>query len=114
MHISATIGHEKVEIMKAIDRGNDMTASTLTIRLDDSLKEGAARVVEYYGLDLSTVTRAFLTQIVNTNTIPLSFDYEQPNEESLEAIRETEQMIRTGKGRSFTNAHDLIEAALNE
>ena len=100
--------------MGLVDKETDMAASTLTIRLDDSLKEGAASVVEYYGLDLSTVIRAFLTQIVNTNTIPLSFDYEQPNEESLEAIREAEEMMHTGKGRSFTNAHDLIEAALNE
>ena len=65
-----------------------MEASTLTIRLDKSLKENAARVVEHYGIDLSTAVRAFFTQIVNTNTIPLSFDYERPNEESIAAIRE--------------------------
>lgn len=89
-----------------------MAASTLTIRLDDSLKERAARIVEHYGLDLSTATRAFFTQIVNTGAIPLSFDYEQPNEESLQAIRETEEMIRTGNGETFTSGHDLIQAAL--
>lgn len=89
-----------------------MAASSLTIRLDDSLKEGAARVVEHYGLDLSSATRAFYKQIVNTGAIPLSFDYEQPNAESLAAIRETEEMIRTGAGESYPNGHDLIEAAL--
>lgn len=89
-----------------------MTASTLTIRLDAALKEQAARVVEHYGLDLSSVTRAFYTQIVNTNAIPLSLDYEQPNEESLEAIRETEEMVRTDEGESFTSGGDLIRAAL--
>lgn len=60
-----------------------MAASSLTIRLDSDLKDGAASVVEHYGLDLTTVTRAFFTQIVNTNAIPLSFDYEQPNGESV-------------------------------
>lgn len=89
-----------------------MTASTLTIRLDSALKDEAARVVEHYGLDLSSVTRAFFTQIVNTNAIPLSFDYDQPNAESLLAISETEEMLRTGSGKSYETAHDLIRGAL--
>ncbi|MCQ5072158.1 type II toxin-antitoxin system RelB/DinJ family antitoxin, partial [Adlercreutzia sp. DFI.6.23] len=69
-------------------------------------------VVEHYGLDISTAMRAFLTQIVNTNAIPLSLDYEQQNEESLIAIRETKEMITNGSGESYSNAHDLIQAAL--
>ena len=89
-----------------------MEASTLTIRLDKDRKEAAANVVEHYGFDLSTAMRAFFTQIVNTNAIPLSFDYERPNEESLAAIRETEEMIRTESGGRYSNAHDLLEAAL--
>lgn len=89
-----------------------MASSNLTIRLDSELKNEAARVVEHYGLDLSSVIRAFFTQIVNTNSIPLSFDYERPNDESLIAIRETEQMIATGSGRAYATGHELIEAAL--
>ena len=89
-----------------------MAASTLTIRLDSDLKDDAARIVEHYGLDLSSATRAFFTQIVNTNSIPLSFDYERPNEESLRAIRETEEMIATGGGQGYATGHELIEAAL--
>ena len=93
-------------------KGRIMTASSLTIRLDSNLKRDATKVVEYYGLDLSSVIRAFFTQIVNTNSIPLSFDYEQPNEESLQAMRETEVMIASGNFESYSNGHDLIEAAL--
>lgn len=89
-----------------------MAASTLTIRLESTLKDEAARVVEHYGLDLSSVTRAFFTQIVNTNAIPLSFDYEQPNDESLVAIRETEELIRRKDAKTYDNARDLLQAAL--
>ena len=89
-----------------------MADSTLTIRLDGQLKEGASSVLEHYGLDLSTAVRAFLSQIVNTNAIPLSFDYERPNADSLASIREAEEMIQTKSGASYSNAHDLIEAAL--
>ena len=89
-----------------------MAASTLTIRLDSTLKDEASRVVEHYGLDISTAMRAFLTQIVNTNAIPLSFDYAQPNEESPIALRETSEMIASGSGESYNSGHDLIRAAL--
>ena len=37
---------------------------------------------------------------------------EEPNEESLQAIRETEEFFASGEKGRFTNAHDLIEAAL--
>ena len=69
-------------------------------------------MVEHYGLDLSSTIRAFLAQIVNTNSIPLSFDYERPNAESLAAIRETEEMIATGEGPAYSTGHELTEAAL--
>ncbi len=89
-----------------------MATSTLAIRLDSNLKDEASRIIEQYGLDISMVMCAFLMQIVNTNAIPLSFDYEQPNEESLIAVRETKEMIANGSGESYDNGRDLIQAAL--
>ena len=89
-----------------------MASSNLTIRLDSELKNEASKVVEHYGLDLSSAIRAFFTQIVNTNSIPLSFDYERPNAESLLAIRETEKMIAAGDGDTYATGRELIEAAL--
>ena len=89
-----------------------MTASSLTIRIDSTLKERASQVLEHYGLDLSTATRAFFTQIVNTNSVPLSFDYEEPNEESLIAMHEADEMRKTGSGKAYPSGRELIEAAL--
>lgn len=89
-----------------------MAASSLTIRIDSALKERASQVLEHYGLDLSTATRAFFTQIVNTNSVPLSFDYEEPNEESLIAMREADEMRKTGSGEAYSSGRELIEAAL--
>lgn len=39
-----------------------MASSTLTIRVDDGLKREAAEAADCYGLDLSSVTRAFFKQ----------------------------------------------------
>lgn len=86
--------------------------TSYTFRLDEADKCGASAVAEYYGFDLASVTRAFYKQMIRTHSIPLDLVSEEPNEESLEAIRETEEMMRTGSGRSFTCGKDLIEAAL--
>ena len=54
-----------------------MASSTLTIRIDEDLKREASEVADYYGLDLSSVTRAFYKQMVNTRRIPLTFARER-------------------------------------
>ena len=88
-----------------------MVTTTLTIRIDDDLKREASEVADYYGLDLSSVTRAFYKQMVNTRRIPLTFAPEEPNAESLEAIREGGAFLASGKKGRFDNGADLIAAA---
>lgn len=90
-----------------------MSASSLTIRLDQDLKESAAEVAECYGLDLSTVVRAFFTEMVYTKSIPLTLDYRQPNAESIKAIEETKKMIADGNTPTYSNGREMIEAALS-
>lgn len=89
-----------------------MAASSVTIRVDSETKKEAARIAEYFGFDLSSVTRAFYKQMVRENRIPLNLSEPEPNDESLEAIRETEQMIQSGSGKSYASGRELIEAAL--
>ena len=89
-----------------------MAASSVTIRVDSDVKEGASRVAEHFGFDLSSVTRAFYMQMIRENRIPLNLSDPEPNAESLEAIRETDEMIRSGSGKSYTSGRDLIKDAL--
>lgn len=89
-----------------------MASSTLTIRLDDELKRGAAEVADYYGLDLSSVTRAFYKQMVNTRRIPLTFAPEEPNEESRVAIAEGDKFLASGEPGRFSSGAELLKAAM--
>jgi DNA-damage-inducible protein J len=89
-----------------------MTSATLTIRVDDKLKRGASEVAGYYGLDLSSVTRAFYKQMVNTGSIPLTFAPGEPNAESLEAIREGDAFLASGKEGRFADGAALVAAAM--
>lgn len=84
------------------------------LRVDEKLKEEVSAVAEYYGLDLATMTRALWSQIARTKRIPLEFSDEEPNEESLEAIRQTREMIQNDTGKAYTTARELLDAALAE
>ncbi len=89
--------------------------TSVTVRVDKKTKLDAARIVEDFGFDLSSVTRAFYRQIVRENRIPLTLSYPEPNDESLEAIRETEEIIkRGGTDCSFSSARELLDAALKD
>ena len=85
--------------------------TSYAIRVDEDLKEGAANVARRFGLDL--VTRAFWTYMVRTGSIPITFDGEQPNEESLEAIRETEEIFAAharGEIKGYDSAAEMFAA----
>lgn len=59
--------------------------ATMTIRCSEDDKRAAAEVAEYYGFDLSSVTRAFWKQIGRTGRIPLDLGNDrQP--ESVEPV----------------------------
>ncbi len=90
-----------------------MIATTVTIRLDASDKEQAAEIADYFGFDLSSVTRAFYKQMIRERRIPLDLSMPEPNEESLQAMREADDFFASGKPARFKTAADMI-ASLEE
>lgn len=50
--------------------------------------------------------------MIRENRIPLNLSDPEPNAESLEAIRETDEMVRCDSGQSYATGHELIKAAL--
>lgn len=82
--------------------------ATVTIRVAPELKRTAAEAAEGYGLDFSTATRLFYTQMVNTNTLPITFDYRRPNAESREAIAQVREIVARGGAGRFATADDMI------
>lgn len=53
-----------------------MTTTNYNIRLDQELKDKAFTVFESYGLTPSQAIKLFLNQVAETNSVPLSFDYQ--------------------------------------
>jgi DNA-damage-inducible protein J len=90
-----------------------MSASTITIRIDSKDKEAASEIAEYFGFDLSSVTRAFYKQMIRERRIPLDFTMDKPNDESLQAIKEADEFFASNAKPRFSTAEDAI-AALRE
>ena len=86
-----------------------MAASSVTIRVDSEVKEGASRIAEHFGFDLSSVTRAFYKQMIRENRIPLNLSDPQPNADSLESIREADALIEAG-GAGYKSADEMFAA----
>lgn len=81
--------------------------TSVTVRVDEETKKEASRIVEDFGFDLSSVTRAFYRQIVRENRIPLNLSYDEPNAESLASIAEAKAIIDSGKTR-FDSLDDML------
>ena len=83
-----------------------MSTTNYNVRLDQDLKDRAFSVIESYGLTPSQAIRLFLNQIANTNTVPLSFDYQPKlNAQTIAAIAE----VANGKGSKYDSFGDFMD-----
>ena len=86
-----------------------MSTASVTIRVDEPTKRAVSAIAEDFGFDISSITRAFYKQIVREQRIPLSLEYPKPNEESLESIREADEIARNG-GPTYASAEEMFAA----
>lgn len=85
-----------------------MANSTISIRVNESLKEQAQELFKSWGMDMSTAVNIFLSQTVREQRIPFSIGSEVPNAETVAAMREVEEMARRGE-RGFSSIGDMIK-----
>lgn len=85
-----------------------MTASTVTIRVDSKDKKDASDIAEFFGFDLSSVTRAFYKQMIRERRIPLDLSMPEPNGDSLKAIKESDEFFASGAQARFKTAEEMI------
>lgn len=86
-----------------------MSMASVTVRVDADTKRKAASIAEDFGLDLSSVTRAFYRQIVREKRIPLSLSYTTVPDETMQALTEAKSKIVDGKPR-FNDADEMFDA----
>ena len=86
-----------------------MGTASVTIRVDESTKRAVSAIAEDFGLDISSITRAFYKQIEREQRIPLSLEYPRPNNASLESVREAERIIAE-KRPGYATAEEMFDA----
>ena len=64
----------------------------LSIRMDKSLKEQADNLFSELGMNMTTALNIFVRQSVLQGKIPFEIKLNSPNDETLAAIREIEEM----------------------
>ena len=69
-----------------------MATTNITIRMDEELKKQAEELFSDLGLNMTTAFTVFAKQAVREQKIPFMLSKKTPNQETLEAIREIEEM----------------------
>ena len=83
-----------------------MASSTMIhVRIDEQLKEKAAKTLDAMGLSLSDAVRVFLVRVVAEKQMP--FSLKVPNAETLSSMAEAEEII-VGKRARYKTGADLI------
>lgn len=85
---------------------------SVTIRVDEETKQAAAAVAAEFGLDLSTMTRAFYRQVARERRIPLNFGNREPNAESMASIKEARKILARGEAQFDTPEEMFVQLGI--
>jgi len=100
------------------ERGGSMESltSAISVQVDSNDKEIANNILKNLGLNMSTFVNMAIKQLIYTDGLPFEVKNPKPNQELLEAIKESNiilKEIKSGKRTGYDNMNDLIDA-LNE
>lgn len=87
-----------------------MSTTNLNIRTDKELKDQANTLFSELGINMTTAINLFLKTAVREQGIPFSLKLENPNKETLEAMKESERIAHDPNYPSYKNMEDLIKA----
>ena len=88
--------------------------ANVNIRVDDTLKRDTEGILSEIGLSMSAATNLFYKQVVRIGGIPFDLRVDRPNNETLEAITEVEEMEKNPSlGKSYTDIEQMIKELLD-
>lgn len=89
------------------------TTSNINIRMDKDIKEQAQRVFAQLGMDMTTAVNIFLRQVIRSNGFPFELRLDTPNEETLAALREVQEMKKDPSlGKAYTDVDEMMKELL--
>lgn len=92
-----------------------MAKVSTNISIDADIKAKAQELFSDFGLDLSTAINIFLRQSVRENSIPFQIYRDVPNEETVFAMKEIEDMEKNPeKYKGYNDVNQMMEDILGE
>ena len=82
--------------------------AVINIRVNDEVKKEAETIFKSLGLNMSVAMNLFLKKCISEKGIP--FDLKIPNNETMEALEETNKILNGDiERKSYKNADELFE-----
>ncbi|MDD5952241.1 MAG: type II toxin-antitoxin system RelB/DinJ family antitoxin [Oscillospiraceae bacterium] len=89
-----------------------MTTS-MTIRMEKEVKQQAQKLFSDMGMDMTTAINIFLRQAIKEQAIPFRIGNPVPNQETLEALKEVDQMKKHPEQyKGYTDVDEMMEELL--
>ena len=87
--------------------------ANINVRIDNKVKEGAEAVFASLGITPTAAISLFYNQVIRTNSIPFELKADIPNQETLLALNELEEIERDpNKYKGYNNIDSLMEDLL--
>jgi len=92
-----------------------MPKVSTNISIDAETKARAQQLLADFGMDLSTAVNIFLKQMVYEGAFPFAISRNAPNQTTIDALQEAEEMRRHSKNYKKYNSVDaMMEDILGE
>lgn len=85
----------------------------VTVRMDAEVKAQAEELFEALGMDMSIAINMFVRQCLRERQLPFQPALNGPNKETVEALEEAKEMLRTGNFKRYT-VDEAFEALAKE
>lgn len=89
--------------------------TSMNIRIEPNLKKQVEEILTDLGMNISDAVTIYFKQIVLTDSIPLQIKRPKFNKETLEAIKEADEIMKHPENyKSYNNVYEMIEKIDNE
>ena len=87
--------------------------ANVNVRIDSKIKSEAETVFSQIGLTPTAAINLFYKQVIRTHSIPFELKADIPNETTLQAISEVEEMEKNpNNSKGYDNTKDLMDDLL--
>lgn len=85
------------------------TDTSMTIRMNREVKAEAQEIFASLGIDMTTAVNVFLRQAIMFKGFPFDVRIDTPNEETLAAIHEVQELKKNPNKKTYGSFSELLE-----